>query len=78
MGFTVQAMAHVLGISSPEDEVQDAATRAKASRHPMSCVMIEVVFLHVAEVGIVEIVVVRCVMDPLFSYVGLESPGDHH
>ena len=44
----------------------------------MRRVMIEVVFLHVAEVGISEIVVVRRVMDPLFGYVGLESTGDHH
>jgi len=44
----------------------------------MRCVVIEVVLLHVAEVGISEIVVVRRVMDPLFSYVGLESTGDHH
>ena len=44
----------------------------------MRRVVIEVVFLHVAEVRILEIVIVRRVMDPLFRYVGLESPGDHH
>src|SRR6266849_5997068 len=80
MGFlaAVQTLAHVLGISSPENCVQYSAARAKAPGHPMRRVVIEVVFLHVAEVGISEIVVVRRVMDPLFSYVGLESTGDHH
>ena len=80
MGFlaAVQTLAHGLGISSSENCVQYSAARAKASSHPMRRVVIEVVFLHVAEVGILEIVVVRRVMDPLFSYVGLESTGDHH
>ena len=40
--------------------------------------MIEVVLLHVAEVWSAKIVVVRCVMNPLFSDVGLESPGNYH
>src|SRR5258705_11906603 len=71
-------MANVLGISSSENHVQYSAACAKASSHPMRRVVIEVVFLHVAEVGISEIVVVRRVMDPLFGYVGLESTRDHH
>jgi hypothetical protein len=71
-------MPHVFGEASTEDYVQDAAARAKTSSHPVRRVVIEVVFLHVAEVGISKIVVVGRMMDPLFSNVGLESASDHH
>ncbi len=71
-------MSHVFGEASTEDYVQDATARAKASGYPMRRVVIEVMFLHVAEVGISEIVVVRRMMDPLLSNVRLEGAGNHH
>ena len=40
--------------------------------------MIEVVLLHVAKIRSAKIVVVRCVMNPFFSDVGLESSGNYH
>jgi hypothetical protein len=71
-------LAHVAGVASHENEIKDPAAGTEASGHTVRGVMIEVVFLHVTEIGIFEIVEVRSVVDPLFCDIGLESCGQNN
>ena len=79
IGFraTVQSLAHVRGIAGLKNEVQYAAAGTEASGHAVGGVMIEVMLLHVAEIGIAKIAKMGRVMDPLFGDIGLESEGHH-
>ena len=74
----VQTLAHVLGVSGLENYVQYAAAGTEAPGNSLRRVVIEMMLLHVAEIRTLEIVVVRRVMNPLFSDVGLERTGKHH
>ena len=74
----VQTLAHVLGISGLENHIQYSAAGAEAPGNSLRRVVIEMMLLHVAEIRTLEIVVVRRVVNPLFSDVGLERTGKHH
>jgi hypothetical protein len=71
----VESLADVLGEASHENEIKYPAAGAEASGHALGGVMIEVMFLHVPEVGIAKIVEVRGVMNPFFGDIGLEREG---
>ena len=80
VGFraTVKSLAHVRGVASLKNEVQYAAAGTETSGHAVGGVMIEVMLLHVAEIGIAKIAEVGRVVDPLFGNIRLESEGHHN
>ena len=75
---TVQSLAHVRGVTGLKNEVEYATAGAETSGHAVGGVMIEVMLLHVAEIGIAKIAEVGSVVDPLFGDIGLESEGHHN
>ena len=80
VGFraTVQSLAHVWGIAGLKNEVKYAAAGTETPGHAVGGVMIEVMLLHVAEIGIAKITEVGRVVDPLFGNIRLESEGHHN
>ena len=80
VGFraTVQSLAHVRGVAGLKNEVQYSAAGPETSGHAVGGVMIEVMLLHVAEIGIAKTAEVGCVVDPLFGDIRLESEGHHN
>lgn len=75
---TVQSLAHVRGVTGLKNEVEYATAGAETSGHAVGGVMIEVMLLHIAEVGIAKIAEVGRVVDPLFGNIRLESEGHHN
>src|SRR4030095_4508191 len=80
VGFraTVQSLAHVWGVAGLKNKVQYSAAGTETSGHAVGGVMIEVMFLHVAEIGSTKIAELGRVVDPLFGDISLESEGQHN
>ena len=74
----VQSLAHVRGVAGLKNEVQYSAAGTETSGHAVGGVMVEVMLLHVAEIGIAKIAEVGRVVDPLFGNIGLKSEGHHN
>jgi hypothetical protein len=75
---TGQALSNTVRKAGLEDNIPESAGDSISHLHPSGTVVIEMIRFDVSEIRISEVVKVYAVVNPLFSNIALNDPGQQH